>query len=149
MTTEERLEKVEPEQACGKRRSRWTFWRLVVLVMAVLVLCRIVVMLAMCSLLVVRGQQSHIQLEAMSDPAWWGGQIGEVLGLSVWGILLVGSFAVVRDNAMKWRAGTHAFGTVVCIIMAAPVFLVAFLGLVAWVFGFWLGDLVRVIWHAP
>jgi hypothetical protein len=138
MTTDERIEKPERERAGG-----WLF----AVVMASAVMCRIVVTLAMCFLLVVRGQQSNIHLEALSDPAWWAGELGGFIGISMWGAFLVLFFLVLRKNIVLWHAGTHTFGVVLRIIIAAPIFFVASLGVGAWVFGFWLGDLARVIWR--
>jgi len=154
MTTEERLEVTQKDSAPKNHRRRWTFWRLVVVVMAAVLTCRIVVSLAWIAVLYVSGQQRLVNLEALSDPAWWSGRLGEFIGMGVGsGALLVVSFLVLRRNALKWRAGTYTFGTVVRLIIFAPIFLVASLSVVAYAFGFFLGDLLlalaEVIWKAP
>ena len=139
MTTDERIEKPQRKHGC---------WWLFAVVMASALTCRIVVSLAMCFLLVVLGQQSKIHLEALSNPAWWAGELGGFIGLSLGpGAILVLSFLVLRKNVVLWRAGTHTFGVVLRIIIAAPIFFVASLGVGAWAFGFYLADLVRAIWR--
>jgi hypothetical protein len=129
MTTEEHL-------------YRRRLLRLVVLVIAAVVTCRMVMFAVLYAVLVVLGRQQLVDLQVLAEPTWWSETAGEVLGLSVWGIFLVGLFEVIWDNGVKWRARTYTFDIVLCTIAG-------FLALVTWTFGFWLGDLVRVIWHAP
>ena len=161
MTTDERIERVEPEQARGKRRSRWTDKRLFVVIIAAAVTCRVVVVAILYAVLVVIGQQRLIYHEALrndffflvfsiSDFRWWIIGLIEPVRIVFWSFFLVGSLDVLRRNAVKWRAGTHTFGTMLRIIVAAPIFFVASLSVVAWVFGFELSNLViRVMWYAP
>lgn len=115
---------------------------MVVLVIAAVVTCRMVMFAVLYAVLVVLGRQQLVDLQVLAEPTWWSETAGEVLGLSVWGIFLVGLFEVIWDNGVKWRARTYTFDIVLCTIAG-------FLALVTWTFGFWLGDLVRVIWHAP